>query len=193
MKKKLFILLICLLLIVAACVREKESDNIVSVPTEIQNEIYHIEAYPIVKQNENEQYLSYPIDSNDEPADIQLPEKIIIPTPNSAKGVVIGKILSKINREPYIAPNLYLGAFISPNEKENNSPMLIGISPGVDPVAKQAQDGTFLFTDVSPGIYGLFIYTPVSIFPINDSKTGDYLMIIVKEGQLIDMGDIYLE
>jgi hypothetical protein len=49
-----------------------------------------------------------------------------------------------------------------------------------------------MFTDVPPGNYGLFIWTPVNAFIIEDENSSTPIIIEVKSGETYDLGTIYV-
>jgi len=142
---------------------------------------------------ESEMGLSYPINTDEKPQNDYFVSKVTIPTPTADQAVVFGTLLS-ISQEntPYLAPTLYLGRLIQPDNESENAPMLGSISVDDDPKAEQAINGDFVFTNVSPGEYGLFIWTPVSAFIIEDAKTLQPVSINVQPGELLDLGIIYV-
>ena len=130
----------------------------------------------------------YPIDPSIAEAPV-LPNELEIPAPSDNTATVHGKLVSLSDgNEPYIAPTLYLGSILS----SENGIFLGSISVDEDPEGQQASNGQFLFTDVPPGNYGLFIWTPVNAFIINDEKTKEPVVLEVFAGETYDLGTIYV-
>jgi len=156
-----------------------------------------LEAYPgPVEDNQNQisdDESGYPISTSQVSNENLLPDTISKPTPNDESGVITGQLIKNSDKNPYIAPGLYLGGFLEPNEDMENAPTIYGISPGVDPKAKQAKDGSFAFSDVEPGKYILLIWSPMSILPLKDAETQEEIILIVKAGEEINLGTIYIE
>jgi hypothetical protein len=186
-KKVMLSLLIPLVFCITACTKQME----VAITDEpLKNETAYPSSFEPMQIEPIEE--KYPISFDDTLSN--LPKTLTIPEPNADFAIVTGKVLSiSEGDKPFLNANLYLGAYISPDEGGENAPQLVGISPGIDPMAQQAQDGTFVFVDVPPGSYGLFIYTPMSAFLMTDAKTGEYINVKVEAGQLIDLGTIYVK
>ncbi len=182
---------ICVLLIVllSACAKPT-SESVDSItPAPVAGETAYpvsLDPGPMVSGDDQ-----YPIIFSDTLSD--LPEFLDIPEPGIGSAVIIGKVLSiSAGDLPFLNASLYLGAYIAPNEGGEQSPLLVGISPDNDPLAQRAKDGSFLFTNVPPGPYGLFLYTPMSAFLMTDAKTGEYVNVDVEAGQFIDLGTLYV-
>jgi len=54
------------------------------------------------------------------------------------------------------------------------------------------EDGSFIFTDVPTGTYGLVIKTPIVTVMLKDTD-GDDFLITLQAGQVIDLGEIYAD
>lgn len=123
------------------------------------------------------------------------PEVVVIPEPEQKTGVVFGRLLSANSNEPYLAPALYLGKLINPEETNENLPKAFSVTSEIAPKALQALNGTFVFTDVDPGPYGLFIWSPMGYFLVNDvtNVEDDQIIVIVTAGEQLDLGDIFVE
>jgi hypothetical protein len=200
-KQHKFGILLILLLLVSAC--SEAADNTPSQSTEIELEVeYPVDATDSPESSDSaypypESTTDYSVDSaypsgGNAPEDITYPLTIEVPEPQGETGVITGKILTLSTKEPYLAPGLYLGEYIEPNEEMENAPMLVGISPGVDPKAVQAQDGVFVFSDIEPGEYALFLWSPINIMPITDAATNEEISVTVEAGKITDLGIIYV-
>ncbi|MCJ7695594.1 MAG: hypothetical protein MUO40_09220 [Anaerolineaceae bacterium] len=192
-KSLILILSILILSFIPAC---KPGNTTPVVPTDqTQEPIVGNTAYPVeIDQPQSSGKIDemYPL-SNYDPLS-SFPLKVDVPEPAAGLGVIFGKVLSiSEGDKPFLNASLYLGSYIAPNEGGDNSPLLVGISPDEDPKAEQAQDGSFVFKDVPPGKYGLFLYTPMSAFLMTDAKTGEYINVEVVAGQTINLGILYVE
>ncbi|OGO64254.1 MAG: hypothetical protein A2Z45_07000 [Chloroflexi bacterium RBG_19FT_COMBO_55_16] len=123
------------------------------------------------------------------PVPIQLPESLVIPEPGKDTGIVVGQLVSGPDNQPVLGA-LYLARTIKPDE--GDLPPIVAFSDSTDPLAVQDQTGRFLFTDITPGIYALVIWNPVTSTVIQDEGTEDYRLIEVKAGEVTDLGTITL-
>ena len=136
----------------------------------------------------------YPISDQTGELKDYYPEKLEIPEPNTQTGIVIGRLLLNATDEPYLAPGIYLGKEISNEDTINDSvPSVISISPSSDPLAIQAQDGSFMFTEIEPGEYRLFLWSPMSLVLVKDVMTSEEIVIFVTAGEITDLGDIVIQ
>lgn len=189
MKNYMLWLLICLTLVLvfstSGCI-VKPNNNVV----------LHTQDTKVAQNNENTatndmDSIMYPINEQNSKS---LPGLLEIPSPNSDTGMITGKLLSADNpNEPYINVWIFLGSQISNNETIKNAPILVSISPDSDIHAKQALDGSFLFTDVIPGIYSLVLWTPMSTVLLSDATTDEFISVEVKAGQLLDLETIFVK
>ena len=132
--------------------------------------------------------VGYPVDDSATQTHT-MPDDIDIPAPSEGTAVVHGELISlSAESSPYIAPALYLGTLMT----SENGAFLGSISVDEDPEGQQASNGKFVFTDVPPGNYGLFIWTPVNAFIIKDEKTAEPIVLEVTAGQTYDLGTIYV-
>ena len=123
------------------------------------------------------------------PVVIQLPESLVIPEPGKDTGIVVGQLVSGSDKQPVLGA-LYLARTIKPDE--GDMPPIVAFSDSTDPLAVQDQSGRFLFTDITPGIYALVIWNPVTSTVIQDEETKEYRLIEVKAGEVTDLGTITL-
>lgn len=161
------------------------------------NEAIGSDAYPVdvidTKAPNAEVNLAYPFPSSDYDLSKFFPETVDIPEPGDDTGVVIGRILTiSGGNVPYLNAGLYLGSYIASNEGGEDKPLLVGISLDEDPHAAQGLDGSFAFSEVPPGTYGLFLCTPMSVTLMADAKTGQYVNVDVVAGEVIDLGTLYV-
>ncbi len=122
-----------------------------------------------------------------------LPDDLVIPTPSNGTAVIHGVLISlSEDNTPYIAPALYLGTLLTSNSDNGNGVYLGSISIDDDPEGQQASNGKFVFTDIPPGNYGLFIWTPVNAFIIKDERTTEPIILEVNADETYDLGKIFV-
>jgi hypothetical protein len=153
--------------------------------------------YPISTQvysNSTKDDSAYPISIPTESLENYYAEQLTIPEPDPEKGIVTGRLLLYSTEEPYLAPGIYLGKEITDQSTSDETlPSVVSISPGSDPIATQAQDGTFLFTEIDPGEYRIFLWSPMSLVLLKDIFTSSEIIVIVEPGEITDLGDIFIE
>jgi len=157
------------------------------------------EGYPIadVTTTDSDLYNTdsgYPIEyqSSEQDQDFFYVSEITIPSPQEDLAVVYGTLLIVDDDLPYLAPSLYLGQILKPDDDPESTLILSSVSIEEDPIAKQSVDGVFVFVDVPPGQYGLFIWTPMSLFLIEDVETDQPIIFEVESGESLDLGTIYV-
>jgi hypothetical protein len=129
----------------------------------------------------------YPVPENT-PSFVELPDELSIPTPESDKGIVAGQLLNPgPGGEPYFA-SLYLARTIDTDKA--GYPPIIAFSEIEDPLASQDKTGRFLFEGIEPGTYALAIWTPIASTIIQDPETGDYMLVEVRAGEVLELGVI---
>jgi hypothetical protein len=86
--------------------------------------------------------------------------------------------------------DLYLATFIQANQPEAKP--VIAFSEGQNPKAtNQIIDGTFVFTDVTPGEYALVVSNPYNSFVVEEPGGGSKL-VTVQADQVNDLGTIVI-
>ena len=139
----------------------------------------------------NEGNYAYPGGESKNNETMELPDDINIPTPSQQTAVIYGTLLSlSQDSSPYIAPSLFLGNILT--SEDNNNIFLGSVSIESDPMAQQASNGKFVFTDIQPGKYGLFIWTPVSAFIVKNETDAQSVIIDVEPGEIYNLGTIYM-
>ncbi len=134
----------------------------------------------------------YPVDESTTQSH-SVPDDLVIPTPSDGTAVVHGVLISLSgDNTPYIAPALYLGTLLTSNNENGNGVYLGSLSIDEDPEGQQASNGKFVFTDVPPGNYGLFIWTPVNAFIIKDERSTELIIIDVNADETYDLGKIFV-
>jgi len=134
----------------------------------------------------------YPAGEDDYDIDAFYPQSVEVPLPGENTGVVTGKLISADNQEPYLAPVLYLGKYQNPEQEAEGLPKAFSISTETDPQAVQSQDGNFVFSNVDPGEYRLFIWTPMNFLIVDDAMTHENIVVQVDIGEVTDLGIIVI-
>lgn len=188
--KLLFGLLLIMVFLLIGCTSSNINDELIK-ETANNSVRDHPQGYPI--NPKSDQYLptdtGYPAPEIT-PYIMDFPDQIIIPTLTYDSGIVLGRMVTKNGMtNPYLAPAIYLGEVIEADNPEY--PPLIGLDVEVNLIAIQDKEGNFIFEDVQPGKYGLIIWSPFSQTLIEDpDKEGYPLIIVVKKGELVDIGTI---
>jgi hypothetical protein len=117
-----------------------------------------------------------------------LPEKLVIPTPEAGTGIVVGQLLTPGPGGQPFYNQLYLARTLQADQE--GYPLVTTFSEDEDPVASQDKTGTFLFVNIKPGVYALAIWAPVASTIYQDPETQDYMLFEVREGETTDLGII---
>lgn len=112
-----------------------------------------------------------------------------VPTSSAGNGTVQGSIDASAVREPFGGGDLRLAPLVESTTIEKP---LFSLSAGEDPLAVLRPDGTFVFSDVPPGHYGLVYWTPAGSFLVPDPETGHSLILDVRAGQVVELGMVRL-
>lgn len=159
------------------------------------------QAGPTINPDEGYPSTGTPIPVNNDPGypapesenySSEYPDEITIPPLKNELGIVTGRLVANSDRtDPYLATSIYLGKAIEANLTDY--PPLISLDTTSDPLAVQAKNGDFIFSDVEPGIYGLIIWSPFSQTVIqNPDKDGFPLLVEVMPGKIKNLGVIVL-
>lgn len=116
--------------------------------------------------------------------------KLTVPTPVSGKVVITGQLTKGIEGDlPYLA-TLYLGSVLSTTTSDNAISIIF--SPQSDLLAiQEINTGSFLFTNVEPGKYGIYIWTPQNNRPLLDIN-GNIIVISAEADRTINLGNIQI-
>jgi hypothetical protein len=134
----------------------------------------------------------YPVPTEDT-ANVIVPQ-LTVPAPASDQvGVVTGKIFRRdtgsTENKPFAA-ELFLGKVLSSTQGEEG---LVELDTNTSPKAQLDAQGVFVFTDVPPGKYGLFLNTPQGALLLNQPADGSAMVVEVTGGQTVDMGELSYE
>lgn len=186
-----FILIIffCASIFFSACSTQQEANPALKI-TEIAT------TYPL-EQSKNTSEIDYsnhgyPITGNQQLPSSEYVESLIIPTPDTDSAVVVGKLVEQSTNKPYLAPGLYLGSLLKDHNNNSELPSIISLSTEKDPKAIQAKNGSFFFSNITPGKYALVIWTPMSLTVVKDFEKKEDIIFDVKSGESLDLGIIYI-
>lgn len=191
--KTIFLSLLILALFTAACQGETTPQATQPPSSSPAQSLPGPEGYPypgpvVPTQVSNAYDDSYPAPEYT-PVAIQLPESLVIPEPGNDTGIVVGQLVSGADQTPFLGA-LYLARTITADKADQ--PRIVAFSDSTDPLAVQDQGGHFLFVDITPGVYALVIWNPVTSTVIQDEETKEYKLIDVKAGEVTDLGTIPL-
>lgn len=113
---------------------------------------------------------------------------IVVPTPKTDSGIVIGKLLSSDSGNPPYMATLFLGSTITADKSD--FPPLVSLHEDIDPKGTQDTTGAFVFTDIAPGIYAIIVWDPYASVVIQDEAKENYRTFEVKAGEITDLGTI---
>jgi hypothetical protein len=136
-----------------------------------------------------------PLGGNGVPEVIATPDyfvtQLTVPTPESGKATITGLLLvGGEGGDPYMA-TLYLASTLPASTPDY--PPMIAFSEKKDQRAIQDVDtGQFLFTDVTPGVYAIIVWTPFGGNPLLD-KSGGTLILTIKSDEIKDLGIIPID
>lgn len=189
MKRKFLILSVFLLLILTACSNGTETIPTVqatSAPTQIVPSAYPY-PYP-APANPNSVATAYPGEVQPTDAAGLNPfefAKTLAPSSDQT-GLVRGKMI--IPAAVGGTPGVYLGSVINDN---NNTPGLSALDKATAPKAQFDSIGDFVFLDVKPGKYVVFV-DYVERFLLLHNTDGTQLYVMVEAGKVVDLGELAL-
>ncbi|MEM3433444.1 MAG: hypothetical protein QXP27_04665 [Candidatus Methanomethyliaceae archaeon] len=114
-----------------------------------------------------------------------------VPTPSPGFGVVRGRLVAVApSARAFLAGDIYLAPVIY---TQGSTPIpFVRVKTGEDPKANlRNQANEFAIVDVPPGKYGIVLHTPVSDYVVSD-EAGGFLIIEVREGEVLDLGVVEL-
>lgn len=122
------------------------------------------------------------------------PEPFVVPTPSSAAvGNVTGRILQLTDgvEQPFTGGVMYLGTLVKTDEGIEG---LARLDRGTDPQSTVDAQGNFVFTDVAPNRYGLWLVMPVgNPLLLKHPETGADMIIEVTGGEVTELGELGYE
>lgn len=123
------------------------------------------------------------------------PEPLVVPTPSSATvGNVTGRILQATEggeAQPLTEGIMYLGVVVETTEGFEG---LVRLDRGADPQAMIDPQGHFVFTDVAPDRYGLWLVPAVgNPLLLKEPETGGDMILEVPAGEVLELGELSYE
>ncbi len=115
---------------------------------------------------------------------------LVAPTPKPGKAVVMGVLLRDsygMPIEPMTKIRLYLGSIIL----SSSGGRVVVNKPERDPLTFTNEDGSFFFTDIEPGTYGLIVVTPLGSVLMKHQDTGEEVVFTVEAGDVHDLGELH--
>lgn len=113
---------------------------------------------------------------------------VVVPTPDANTGVITGIVFNKDTKgAPLQFSTVKVGIklFLTPGPGYT-----YGIAENASPEGLSDANGKFAISNVKPGTYLLFIWSPQAASVIIDPKTGKELEINVEAGKVIDVGEV---
>jgi hypothetical protein len=130
-------------------------------------------------------------ETGDTSAPIQLTQvPLEPPTPAAGKGIVYGVLirdLEGMEPEPMSKTRLYL----APVKEASGGGTYVSHSPTTDPVTFTNEDGSFVFTDLEPGTYGLIVATPLGSVLMKHQDTTEEVVVTVGASEAVDLGELH--
>lgn len=126
------------------------------------------------------------INNTDQPQVTQAATTDVIPTQDSTKGTVTGKIITSSSDER-IGLIIYLGDVIV-DPKGNTGGFLD--KTRAPSTLLDSDNGVFTISNVPPGQYSLIIYEVVAGGRVYTDDKGNVAIIKVEPGKTVDLGDI---
>jgi hypothetical protein len=116
----------------------------------------------------------------------------VIPTPSGGNATITG-ILKKVSgtgSEPVPGTTLSLGVVL---QNDQGTPMMGQLTMNTKLRAPTDKNGRFVFSEVPAGKYVLVFDQIISVFMLNDPKTGGDLIITANSDQIVDLGELVYE
>lgn len=105
---------------------------------------------------------------------------------NDSYGAVAGQLFLT-NYEPAIGSVLYLGEYVG---FETSNPLVV-LDPAKHLRTQTDENGSFCFSKVPPGRYGLVVWNGGESALLSDPNTGYTLLLEIKPGETINIGVLY--
>jgi hypothetical protein len=122
------------------------------------------------------------------------PEAFSMPEPAKEKAVITGLLYHKPDdgSDYRSLPNtvIFLGKVIQANDGIHR---IGSLNKDEDPSYTTHADGRFVFTDVEPGTFTLFLYDGLGVYVIKDPNTNTDILLTLNIGDAIDLGIIKVD
>lgn len=119
--------------------------------------------------------------------------EIAVPTPSLGLGIVHGRLI-RTGQGPVANTAVYLAEVVQAESGETQNALLV-TQPGKSPRAVTNEDGYFVFVDVEPGTYGLFVSesSDASSLYVRDEITLEARLFEIGADSVADMGEIVID
>ncbi len=122
------------------------------------------------------------------------PDAYTLPTSANDKAVISGLLYHKPDKgsDYRSLPDtvIFIGKVILANDGVHK---IGSLNKDVDPSYTTHADGRFVFEDIEPGTYTLFLYDGLGVYVIKDPITGQDILLTLKAGDAIDLGVIKVD
>jgi hypothetical protein len=119
--------------------------------------------------------------------------KIAVPTPSPGSGIAHGRLI-KTGQGSVANTVVYLAEAVQAGSGETQNALLV-TQPGKSPRAVTNEDGYFVFVDVEPGTYGLFVSesSDTSSLYVREGITLEARLFEIGADSVADMGEIVID
>jgi hypothetical protein len=115
----------------------------------------------------------------------------MLPTPVSTNTATVGGIILRETPGQPLQGLTSGRLFLAPVHKDSSGrPLMAGFDKNRDPQTMAMNDGQFIFKGVSVGVYALVFDSPAGTVVLKNPKTGEDLLIEVKGGEVINLGEL---
>lgn len=113
---------------------------------------------------------------------------VILSTPDSTRGTIIGRVVNSATGQPSAGLILYLGTLLPLNPGPSH---LVNFDLTNSPKVYPDDAGEFRVENINPGEYTLILWTPHAISQAQyPDKPEKELIIVVEAGRIVDIGTV---
>ena len=114
-----------------------------------------------------------------------------LPAATAGNGTIGGVLIRKYEDNTFVPVNPHKLILATQVKDDDGNPLLWRHDED-SPVAQQFETGVFIFPDIPPGTYGLIVNLAVEEMPVKGAD-GQDIVIELKEGQALDLGQIIID